>query len=243
MLIQSKVEKIKVISNKEVAKDIYQMSFAASLHAVPGQFINIKVKDCYLRRPISIANIEEDHFEIIYKVVGEGTKILSNYQSNDILDILLPLGNGYTLVENKKVLVCGGGIGIPPLLELIKQLKKYNNEVIFLIGLNDINENIYQDYHPIICTMNKSEYFNGNVIDYLKANHLDYNYVYACGPMPMLNALQKYVTCEGQISIEERMGCGFGACVGCTCKTKHGYKRICLDGPVFEIKELDLDEY
>lgn len=241
-MTQSKMAQISIISNERVAPNIYRMSLAYALTAVPGQFINIKIKDCYLRRPISIANIEKDHFEIIYKIVGEGTKTLAQYQRGEVLDILLPLGKGYRLVTNKKVLVVGGGIGIPPLLELIKQLKP-NNEITFLIGLNDEAENIYASYQPLVCTMQQSSCFHGHVIAYLKAHPLLYDYVYACGPLPMLQALQKYVKCEGQISIEERMGCGFGACMGCTCQTKKGYQRVCVDGPVFDLKEIDLDEY
>ncbi|MDR3215590.1 MAG: dihydroorotate dehydrogenase electron transfer subunit [Bacilli bacterium] len=236
-------QQIRIISNERLAKDIYKMALASSLQALPGQFINIKIKDVYLRRPISISKIEKDYFEIIYKIVGKGTRILSTYQKDDYLDILLPLGNGFELVKNKQVLVIGGGIGIPPLLELIKQLST-NNKVTFLIGLNDIEEHIYQEYQPLVTTINKSVSFQGNVIDYLNNHHLEYDYAYACGPMPMLKALQNYLKVEGQISIEERMGCGFGACVGCTCQTKqHQYKRICVDGPVFRIGELDLDEY
>lgn len=241
-MTQSKSEIIEILSNEMVALDTYKIKLKASIRALPGQFINIKLNNHYLRRPISISRIYQDYFEIIYKVKGEGTKDLSLLKANDKIDILYPLGNGYTLVENKKVLLIGGGIGIPPLLELYHQLKN-NNQVKLLIGLNDLSENIYSDYQPLITTINQSSAFHGNVVDYLKNNEVDYNYVYACGPMPMLKALQKYINVDGQISIEERMGCGFGACMGCSCKTKYGYKRICVEGPVFDIKELDLDDY
>lgn len=184
-----------------------------------------------------------DSFEIIYKIKGQGTKDLSMIESGSKVDVLYPLGNGYELVENKKVLLIGGGIGIPPLLELYHQLKK-NNDVKLLIGLNNLEENAYEEYCPMIATLQQSNAFNGNVVEYLEENDVDYNYVYACGPMPMLKALQKYLSVDGQISIEERMGCGFGACMGCSCKTNDGnYKRICVEGPVFEMKELDLDDY
>jgi dihydroorotate dehydrogenase electron transfer subunit len=234
---------LKVLSNELIAKDTYRMVFADKLVAKAGQFINIKLAGHYLRRPISIAKINENNFEIIYKIKGQGTRDLSAIESNAYLDVLLPLGNGFELVENKKVLLVGGGIGIPPLLQLYHELK-VKNEVQLLIGLTDLEENAYQEYQPMIATINKSSEFNGNVIDYLKRHQVTYDYLYSCGPMGMLNALQKYVTVPGQISIEERMGCGFGACMGCSCiTTKQEYRRICVEGPVFKIGELDLDEY
>ena len=243
MLKQSKVKNIEVISNELIALNVYKMVLKDKLEAKAGQFVNIKINDHYLRRPISISKINENDFEIIYKINGEGTFDLTKKVKGDVLDVLLPLGNGFELVENKKVLLIGGGIGIPPLLELYHQLQN-NNEVQLLIGLSDIKENAYNDYHPLIATINKSDYFQGNVVEYLKANETEYDYVYSCGPMPMLKAIDKYVTCEGQISIEERMGCGFGACMGCSCKTKNNeVKRICVEGPVFKLKELNLDEY
>lgn len=243
MLIQSKTKKMRVLSNELIAKDTYKMVFDYKLIAKPGQFINIKLANQYLRRPISISKINSDNFEIIYKVKGKGTLELSKINCDEFLDILYPLGNGFELVENKKVLLIGGGIGIPPLLQLYDELMSLNS-VNLLIGLSDIEENAYQEYKPLIATINKSDYFNGNVIEYLENNEIEYDYIYACGPMAMLKAIQNYVTCPGQISIEERMGCGFGACMGCSCKTVNGViKRICVEGPVFELKELNLDEY
>jgi len=219
------------------------MVFEDKLDAKAGQFVNIKLENHYLRRPISIAKINKDSFKIIYKIKGQGTKDLAQIETGQYLDVLLPLGNGFELVENKKVLLVGGGIGIPPLLELFDRLKD-KNEVKLLIGLTDIEENAYQEYQPIIATINKSNEFQGNVVEYLQNNEVEYDYVYSCGPMAMLNALQKYLTVPGQISIEERMGCGFGACMGCSCKTtSNEYRRICVEGPVFKIGELDLDEY
>ncbi|MDH6604220.1 dihydroorotate dehydrogenase electron transfer subunit [Bacilli bacterium PM5-9] len=243
MLIQSKTDLMKVISNELIAKDTYKMVFDYKLKAKAGQFINIKLDNHYLRRPISISKIFADKFEIIYKIKGQGTKDLASIKAGTYLDILFPLGNGFELVKDKNVLLIGGGIGIPPLLQLFDELKE-NNEVKLLIGITDIEENAYDSYNPMIATINKSDYFQGNVIEYLKNNDIQYDYIYSCGPMPMLNALQKYVNVEGQISIEERMGCGFGACMGCSCQTKNKEnKRICVDGPVFKIGELDLDEY
>ncbi|WP_423364379.1 dihydroorotate dehydrogenase electron transfer subunit [Mycoplasma sp. P36-A1] len=243
-MTQSKTEKIKVISNKLIALNTYKMVFEKQINAKPGQFINIKLDNHYLRRPISISIINEQNFEIIYKIKGQGTKDLSNIKENEYLDILYPLGNGFELVENKNILLIGGGVGIPPLLELYKQLKN-NNEVKLLIGITNLAENAYTEYNPLIATIEKSVEFQGNIIQYLKANpQIKYDYIYSCGPMPMLQAIQEYVKVDGQISIEERMGCGFGACMGCSCKTKdNSYKRICVEGPVFKIGELNLNDY
>lgn len=239
MLIQSNIE---VKSNELVAQDTYKMILNEAIDAKCGQFINIKLNNYYLRRPISISKINEKDFEIIYKIKGFGTNDLANIKSGEYLNILLPLGNGFELVENKNVLLVGGGIGIPPLLQLADELKPCNN-VQLLIGLNNINENCYSEYNPIVCTMDGSSEFNGTVIDYINQNNLEFDYIYSCGPMGMLNALNK-LGYDGQISIEERMGCGFGACMGCSCKTKNNdHKRICVEGPVFKIGELNLDEY
>lgn len=242
-MIQSNTAEMKVLSNELLAKDTFKMVFDYKLEAKAGQFINIKLANYYLRRPISISKIKEDNFEIIYKIKGRGTKDLSEIKSGEYLDVLFPLGNGFDLVKNHKVLLIGGGIGVPPLLQLFDELKK-DNTVQLLIGLTTSEENAYQEYNPLVATIDGSSGFKGTVVDYLKENQVDYDYVYTCGPMAMLEALQNYLEVDGQMSIEERMGCGFGACMGCSCKTKAGVtKRICVEGPVFELKELDLNEY
>lgn len=233
---------IKIIENTLVAKDTYRMILDEAIDVKCGQFINIKLNNHFLRRPISISKINESNFEILYKVKGFGTKDLTMIKPGEVLDVLLPLGNGFDLVENKKVLLIGGGIGIPPLIQTLIDLKA-NNEVQLLIGLNTLEENAYSEYNPIVCTSDDSGDFKGNVIEYLKSHNLEFDYIYSCGPLGMLNEINK-LGIDGQISIEERMGCGFGACVGCSCKTKSGeHKRICVEGPVFRIGELDLDEY
>lgn len=239
-------KKYEILENTQLGYDIFQMKIIGKFKDIKaGQFINIKVEESFLRRPISIANIENDYLQIIYKVVGQGTKRLSQYQKGEKLDILLPLGNGFELVNKKKVLLVGGGIGTPPLLELKKRLDA-NNEVTLLVGLNNKIEQIYQNYQPLTCTIDGSIGYKGNVLEYLENNELDYDYVYMCGPIKMLKALQDYFISKniaGELSIESRMGCGYGACMGCSCKTKDGQsKRICVEGPVFKIGELDLDE-
>lgn len=231
-----------ILDNIALTKDIYKMSIEGNYQAKPGQFINIKVENSYLRRPISISNIEDNQIDIIYKVVGVGTKQMTELKKGDYVDILVPLGNGFSLVENKKVLLIGGGIGTPPLLELKKQLEE-SNEVQLLVGLNTSEEDVYEEYQPIIATIDGSKGFKGNVIDYLKNNDLTYDYVYICGPIAMIRALEDYLDVSGEISIEARMGCGFGACMGCSCQTKTGKsKRVCVEGPVFKLGELNFDE-
>ncbi|MFV0499441.1 MAG: dihydroorotate dehydrogenase electron transfer subunit [Bacilli bacterium] len=237
-----KQSKIAIISNELIAMDTYKMVLDKSIKAQSGQFINIKLKEHFLRRPISISKINKYSFEIIYKIKGFGTKDLANNKQGELLDILYPLGNGFELVKGKKVLLIGGGIGVPPLLNLYDDLKN-SNEVKLLIGLNSRSENAYSNYNPIVCTNDNSGDYVGTVIDYVNNHDLDYNYIYACGPKGMLQIINEY-DIDGQISIEERMGCGFGACMGCSCKTTNGdYKRICVDGPVFKIGEIDLNEY
>lgn len=245
--VKISAKKYEILENTQLSNEIFQMKIKGDFNKEikAGQFINIKVEDSFLRRPISVANIEKDYLQIIYKVVGKGTKRLSQYQKGEQLDILLPLGNGFELVKDKKVLLIGGGIGTPPLLELKKQLKE-NNDITLLVGLNNVNEDIYQGYRPITCTIDGSLGYQGNVLEYLQNNELDYDYVYMCGPVPMLKSLQEYFlqnNIPGELSIESRMGCGYGACMGCSCKTKTGAsKRVCVEGPVFKIGELDFDE-
>ncbi|MFV0380089.1 MAG: dihydroorotate dehydrogenase electron transfer subunit [Anaerorhabdus sp.] len=238
-MIQSKL--MRVINNSLIAKDTYKIVFEAKLDAKAGQFVDVLIPGFTLRRPLSISRIYEDSFEIIYKIKGEGTKVLSDVKAGEMLDVLGPLGNGFELVKNKKVLLIGGGIGIPPLLQLYHDLKG-SNKVELLIGLNSSNENAYDEYQPFVATLDDSAY-QGNVIDYIKNHNLDFDYIYSCGPMGMLKAIDK-LGYDGEISIEQRMACGFGVCRGCTCKTKNNKKkRVCVEGPVFKIGEVNLDEY
>lgn len=239
--MQSK--KMEVLENKLIAKNTYRLIFKGELKAKCGQFVGLEIPGFTLRRPLSLSRIHKDSFEIIYKIKGKGTKELATIKPQEELEILGPLGNGFTLVENKNVLLVGGGIGVPPLLELYHQLKEKNQKVTLLIGLQTPEENAYEEYQPLVCCMETQEGFQGTVVDYLQQKELDFDYVYACGPMGMLHALSK-ITQEGQISIEERMACGFGVCRGCTCKTNNQEKkRICVDGPVFEIGEVNFDEH
>lgn len=239
----------KVLSNTLIAYKTYEMKLYGDTKSItnPGQFINIKIDDSYqafLRRPISISTYKENEITIIYKVFGEGTERLSKKKFFDELDVLSPLGNGYTINLTKdKVVLIGGGVGVPPLIGLAKELKEKGIKFDAVLGFNNrydvFKENVFHSLaeNTYISTMDGSYGYKGTVIDVIKQLNIDVNYYYACGPEPMLHALVKEGY-EGQLSFEERMGCGFGACMGCSHKTIDSYKRICKEGPVLESSEV-----
>ena len=209
----------------------------------PGQFVNIKLDGLFLRRPISVCDCEENKLTLIYKVVGKGTKAMSAMGPGEKLDILTGLGNGYDLSKSgEKPLLLGGGVGVPPLYMLAKKLIEEGKKVSVILGFNTKSEVFYEnEFKALGCdvsvaTADGSYGIKGFVTDAVKDKA--YTYTYCCGPEPMLKAV--YNTCEtsGQYSFEERMGCGFGACMGCSCKTKYANKRICKDGPVLEKEEI-----
>lgn len=209
----------------------------------PGQFVNVKIDGLFLRRPISVFDWDEDSFTIIYKLVGEGTSILSEKKIGDKLDILTGLGNGFaTDKSGEKPLLIGGGVGVPPMFGLCKKLISENKKPKVILGFNTKSEVFGEDEFKklgvdvIVTTVDGSYGQKGFVTDQM--NKFDYSYFFTCGPMPMFLAIEKVAKTSGQYSFEERMGCGFGACVGCTCKTKYGNKRICKDGPVLEREEI-----
>ncbi len=215
--------------------------------ANPGQFINIKIDDSYkhiLRRPISICDYDESTITIIYKVLGEGTDILSHKKTGETLDVLCPLGNGFSIKNQPKhQLIIGGGIGVPPLYRLAKEMSESGMDYEVVIGFQSKKDIILLDefkalgVNVSVTTDDGSFGYKGNVLEYIEDHQIEYDYYYACGPQVMLHALIKEGY-EGQLSFEERMGCGFGACMGCTHKTKNGYKRICVEGPVLEANEV-----
>lgn len=246
-----KKELMKILSNRMIAADTYEMILEGSISssAKPGQFINISVGDnmLLLRRPISICSIENNTLVIVYKILGKGTKVLSAKNEGEYLDVLGPLGNGFKLIENKKVLLIGGGIGVPPLYELAKQLQG-KSEVTFVVGFRGLDDIYYLDKlkefgEVYYATDDGSTGFKGNVLELIEKEKLEFNLFYACGPTRMLQALDdKYFQkVEGYISFEERMACGFGACTGCVCKSKTiegKMLRVCKEGPVFELGEI-----
>lgn len=231
-------------SNRQIANKVYEMVLEGDTTYIkePGQFINIEIKNYYLRRPISICEYGENFIKIIFKVVGQGTESLCNMKEGMKLDILTGLGNGFK-VENSgdKPLLIGGGVGTPPMYELCKEIVEKGIKPTVVLGFNSKDDVFYEDEFKklgadvYITTVDGSYGIKGFVTDAIKD---DYSYYYACGPKPMLKAVYNTLSCDGELSFEEKMGCGFGACMGCTCKTTHGPKRICKDGPVLKKGEI-----
>ncbi len=232
-------------SNKKLTDSIFEMVLIGDTSSItaPGQFINIKLDGFYLRRPISICDYDDSTITIIYKVVGEGTEVMSKMNAGEKLDVLCGLGNGFDTSKSldKPVLV-GGGVGVPPMYNLCKELIAEGKKVTVILGFNKKDEIFYEDEFKKlgadvkVTTVDGSHGIKGFVTDALKET--EYSYFFTCGPMPMFKAIESTATTSGQYSFEERMGCGFGACMGCSCKTKYGNKRICKDGPVLEREEI-----
>ena len=230
--------------NKALTESVYQMTLSGDVSDItaPGQFVNILLDGQFLRRPISVCNVEGDSLTIIYKVVGKGTEIMSKMQSGE-LDVLTGLGNGYDLsVSGQRPVLIGGGVGVPPMYLLARKLLEQGREVKVILGFNTKAEIFYEDEFRAlgadvaVTTVDGSYGIKGFVTDALK--DMEYSYFYTCGPEPMLKAVYKASVTSGQMSFEKRMGCGFGACMGCSCKTLTGYKRICKEGPVMRKEEI-----
>lgn len=238
-----KEDNYKILSNEKIARDVYKMVLEGDTQYItaPGQFINIRLAGKFLRRPISVCDCDGSTITIIYKVVGSGTEYMSKLEKGRVLDILTGLGNGYDISKSTKPLLIGGGVGVPPLYMLAKKLIASGQKPVVILGFNTKDEIFYeQEFKSIGCdvrvtTVDGSYGIKGYVTD---AFPDDYDYFYTCGPMPMFRAIEKAAKTSGQYSFEERMGCGFGACMGCSCKTKYGSKRICKDGPVLEREEI-----
>ncbi len=234
-----------ILYNFQLTSDIFRMVLKGDTSALlaPGQFVNIKIDGLYLRRPISVCDYDKETITIIYKVVGVGTEKMAKMTAGEKLDLLVGLGNGFNAENDcKKPLVIGGGVGIPPLYGLCKELIKFGKTPTVILGFNTASEMFYEEVfkllgvNVIVATVDGSYGVKGYVTDAMK--DLEYDYFYTCGPMPMFKAIEACVNTSGQYSFEERMGCGFGACMGCSCKTKYGNKRICKDGPVLEREEI-----
>ncbi len=232
-----------IITNTPLTSTVYKMVLKGDTSEITasGQFVNIKLDGFYLRRPISVCDVNGDELTIIYKVVGKGTKQMSAMKEGS-LDILTGLGNGYDLSKaGDKPLLIGGGVGVPPMFMLCKELIKQGKEVTVILGFNTKEEVFYEKEFKnlgakvFVTTVDGSVGTKGFVTDEMDR---EYSYFYTCGPEPMLKAIYKKSVTSGQFSFEERMGCGFGACMGCSCKTVTGYKRICKDGPVLEKEEI-----
>ena len=235
---------LKITENIKVAENVYKMVLEDPEleEQKPGQFINIRIDGLYLRRPISVCESDPGNVVIIYKVVGKGTEQLSRIRKREYLDVLTGLGNGYDLTKaGDHPLLLGGGVGVPPLYLLAKKLTGQGKKVSAVLGFNT-KEEVFagEAFRALGCavtvtTADGSCGTRGFVTDALPT---DYSYFYTCGPEPMLRAVYRATKTSGQFSFEERMGCGFGACMGCSCKTITGYKRICREGPVLEKEEI-----
>ena len=233
-----------ILSNEALTDSVYKMVLRGDTSAITasGQFVNIQLDGLFLRRPISVCDYDEKTLTIIYKVVGKGTEAMSRMVSGK-LDILTGLGNGYDLsVSGENPVLIGGGVGVPPMYNLAKKLLEQGRKVTVILGFNTKNEIFYEEEFKklgctvLVTTVDGSYGIKGFVTDALK--DVVYTYFYTCGPEPMLKAVYKASATSGQMSFEERMGCGFGACMGCSCKTLTGYKRICKDGPVMRKEEI-----
>lgn len=235
----------KIESNYSLTKDVFRCVLTGDTSCITaaGQFVEIALPGKFLRRPISVSDWGPDSLTLIYKVVGHGTEQMSTLPAGATLDVLTGLGNGYnTSVCRDKPVLVGGGVGVPPLYGLCKALLQQGREPQVVLGFNRESEIFLADefralgVQTHLATADGSVGTCGFVTDVLK--QLDYSYFYACGPLPMFHAMEQMVTADGQYSMEARMGCGFGACMGCTIQTKSGAKRVCKDGPVFPREEV-----
>ena len=250
----------KIISNEALTSSVYRMVLEGDTSAItaPGQFVNIKLDGMFLRRPISVCDYSDTTITLIYKTVGMGTEAMSELPVGTVLDVLTGLGNGYNTGKSGDApLLIGGGVGVPPMYRLCKELIAEGKHPRVILGFNTAEEIFYFDEFkalfaeagvlsgdadaangPVyIATADGSVGVKGFVTDVMKDLN-DYTYFFTCGPLPMFKAIERVAATSGQYSFEERMGCGFGACMGCSCKTKYGNKRICKDGPVLEREEI-----
>ena len=237
-----------IIENTPLTDNVYKMVLSGDVSAItaPGQFVNIQLDGLYLRRPISVCDLGENTLTILYKVVGKGTKQLSQMKEGK-LDLLTGLGNGYDLsVSGECPVLIGGGVGVPPMYLLAKRLLGIGKKVRVILGFNTVAEKFYEEEFKklgaevFVTTVDGSYGTKGFVTEILK--DLEYSHFYTCGPEPMLKAVFAATKTSGQMSFEKRMGCGFGACMGCSCKTITGYKRICKEGPVMRKEEIQWED-
>lgn len=231
--------------NTALTSNVYKMVLCGDTSDITasGQFVNIKLDGFFLRRPISVCDCEDGLLTILYKVVGSGTEVMAKMHIGEKLDVLTGLGNGYDLEKSGDTpLLLGGGVGVPPMYMLAKKLIEQGKKVSVILGFNKKDEIFYEEEFKAlgadvtVCTADGSYGIKGFVTDAMK--DMNYSYFYTCGPEPMLKAIYSVSETSGQFSFEERMGCGFGACMGCSCKTVTGYKRICKEGPVLEKEEI-----
>ena len=232
-------------TNEQIAKNVYRMQLCGDTAGIlPGQFVNIRVQGQFLRRPISVCNIADGILTIIYKVVGVGTEAMRHLPVGTQLDVLTVLGNGYDLSKaGDEPLLVGGGVGVPPMYMLARQLREMGKDVRVILGFNTKDEVFYEEeFRALGCDVTVTTVDGSHGVKGFVTNALDgqQSYYYTCGPLPMIKALLQAAGTNGEVSMEERMGCGFGACMGCTIQTTQGPKRVCKEGPVFPAEELIL---
>jgi len=235
---------LRIEENRPLTRDILKIRLTGDVSGVerPGQFVNIRLEGLFLRRPISVFDREEDAITLIYRTVGVGTRRLSEMKAGETLDVLTGLGNGYDLTRaGDRPLLLGGGAGVPPLYWLARVLREQGKRVTAVLGFNSA-EDVFaeEDFRKLGCettvtTADGSHGIRGFVTDAMPE---EYSYFYACGPEPMMRAVDRIAKTDGEFSLEERMGCGFGACMGCSCRTRDGMKRICREGPVLRRGEI-----
>ncbi|MBO5928940.1 MAG: dihydroorotate dehydrogenase electron transfer subunit [Clostridia bacterium] len=233
-----------IVSQQRIADNVMEMCLEGDTSGITasGQFVNIKVEGLFLRRPISVCDYTENSLTLVYKIVGEGTRLMAEYPAGTVLDVLTGLGNGYdTSLSGDAPLLIGGGVGVPPMYNLCKTLVAEGKHPTVVLGFNSKGDVFYEkEFEALgatvtVTTADGSYGVKGFVTDALPTT---YSHFYCCGPEPMLKAVYRATSTSGQFSFEERMGCGFGACMGCSCKTITGYKRICKEGPVLQKEEI-----
>jgi len=235
---------LKIVDNKQISDDVYLMKLEGDLKEIknPGEFVEVKLDKYYLRRPISVHRFDDNHLELLYKILGYGTKDMSQLEKGTFLEVLVGLGNGFEINDTKQPLLIAGGIGIAPMYALIEKFNNIGIKPTLLYGVSKEKDLVLLDEfskisNVIICTDDGSKGYKGNVVAYLKEYNLEFDYYYACGPQVMLKYLKEYNE-NGYVSLEARMGCGFGACMGCSIMTTNGPKRVCKEGPVFKAGEV-----
>ena len=235
---------LQISSNEQVGKDVYLMRLEGDLSSItnPGEFVEIKLDKYYLRRPISVCDFSSTHLDLLYKVLGRGTKDMSSLEVGTKLDVIVNLGNGFDITKSKSPLLVAGGIGIAPLVGLSKRFNELGIKPTLIYGAAKKEDIVVLDElnkiaNVIICTDDGSLGYKGNPVQYLKEHEVSYDKYYACGPQVMLKFLALHDQ-NGYVSLEARMGCGFGACMGCSIQTTKGPQRVCKEGPVFEASEV-----
>ena len=236
-----------IVTNRPLTESVYEMTLTGDTTAItrPGQFVELSLEGYFLRRPISVCNYNEGTLTLIYKIVGKGTAQMATLAAGTKIDTLTGLGNGFdTTVEHNHALLVGGGVGVPPLYRLARNLIAEGKKVSVVLGFNTAAEIFYREQFEalgadvVVATADGSVGVKGFVTDAIAQSGIDADYFFSCGPLPMLRALTNALAIPGQISLEERMGCGFGICMGCSIQTVSGAKRVCKEGPVFRKEEI-----